>query len=238
MAGFRWLLAAAALALTIPLSAPVSAQPTQTPGQSADVPTVHAIALYDDPALPADFDHLPYANPAAPKGGTLRRAANGSFDSTNPFIIQGTPADGLNQIYDTLMESSADEPFTMYGLLAGGIRLDPDRHWMEIDIRPEARFHDGAPVTAEDVVFSFRLLRDKGSPFYRAYYASVESASALSERTVRFTFSNKPPPSPCNTVIVTLAVPLVSVMVKRAFSGPEGEAKPQLAGGAGSVGIV
>ncbi|WP_110665394.1 extracellular solute-binding protein [Salinicola halophilus] len=155
------------------------------PGSAA---TVHAIALYDDPALPVNFDHLPYANPDAPKGGTLRRAANGSFDSTNPFIIQGSPAEGLQQLYDTLMVSSADEPFTMYGLLAGGIRLDPERHWMEIDLRPEARFHDAVPVTAEDVVFSFRLLRDKGQPFYRAYYAGVESVGAIDVRTVRFTF--------------------------------------------------
>nr|WP_239496102.1 extracellular solute-binding protein [Salinicola peritrichatus] len=166
------------------------AQTEASRAASANVPTVHAIALYDDPALPADFDHLPYANPDAPKGGTLRRAANGSFDSTNPFIIQGTPAAGLEQIYDTLMTSSADEPFTMYGLLAGGIRLDPERHWMEIDIRPEARFHDGTPVTADDVAFSFRLLRDKGSPFYRAYYASVESVTALDEHTVRFEFTD------------------------------------------------
>lgn len=152
------------------------------------VPTVHALALYDDPALPANFDHLPYANPDAPKGGTLRRAASGSFDSTNPFIIQGTPASGLEQIYDTLMASSADEPFTMYGLLAAGVRLDPDRHWIEFDLRPEARFHDGTPVTAADVVFSFRLLRDKGSPFYRAYYAAVDSVTALDTHRVRFDF--------------------------------------------------
>lgn len=188
MGRFRWL--AAALAIALQPSMPAMAQTEASRAASADVPTVHAIALYDDPALPADFDHLPYANPDAPKGGTLRRAANGSFDSTNPFIIQGTPAAGLEQIYDTLMTSNADEPFTMYGLLAGGIRLDPERHWMEIDIRPEARFHDGTPVTADDVVFSFRLLRDKGSPFYRAYYASVESVTALDEHTVRFEFTD------------------------------------------------
>ncbi|GAB3349145.1 extracellular solute-binding protein [Chromohalobacter beijerinckii] len=156
----------------------------------ADVPTVAGISLYDAPALPDDFSHLPYANPDAPKGGEMRRAAQGSFDSTNPFIIQGNPADGLNHVYDTLMEASADEPFTMYGLLAGGIRLDPDRHWMEIDLRSQARFHDGHPVTAEDVVFSFRLLRDEGQPFYRAYYADVDKIEALDDDTVRFEFSD------------------------------------------------
>ncbi|MCI0508871.1 microcin C transport system substrate-binding protein [Chromohalobacter marismortui] len=154
------------------------------------VPTVGAISLYDAPALPDDFTHLPYTNPDAPKGGEMRRAAQDSFDSTNPFILQGNAAAGLDHIYDTLMEASADEPFTMYGLLAGGIRLDPDRHWMEIDLRPTARFHDGHPVTAEDVVFSFRILREKGQPFYRAYYANVDKIEALDDDTVRFEFSN------------------------------------------------
>ncbi|WP_251978155.1 extracellular solute-binding protein [Salinicola avicenniae] len=172
-----------------PTESPSTDRASATDGNSG-VPTVHALALYGDPALPTAFDHLPYVNPDAPHGGRLRQAANGSFDSTNPFIIQGTPASGLSLTYDTLMEESGDEPFTMYGLLAEGIRLDPDRHWMEIDLRPEARFHDGSPVTAADVVFSFRLLREKGQPFYRAYYANVESIEALSERTVRFEFSN------------------------------------------------
>lgn len=157
---------------------------------ASEVPTVGAISLYDSPALPEDFTHFPYTNPAAPQGGEMRRAAQGSFDSTNGFILQGNAAAGLDHIYDTLMEASADEPFTMYGLLAGGIRLDPDRHWMEIDLRPTARFHDGHPVTAEDVVFSFRLLRDKGQPFYRAYYANIDRIEALDRDTVRFEFRN------------------------------------------------
>ncbi|GAB2798686.1 extracellular solute-binding protein [Halomonas shantousis] len=154
-----------------------------------DVPTVHGIALYGEPALPPGFTHFPYADVDAPQGGSLVRAAQGSFDSTNQFIIQGTPATGLDEIYDTLMVASADEPFTMYGLLAEGIRLDPDRRWLEVDLNPEARFHDGSRVTAEDVVFSFRLLRDEGQPFYRAYYADVESIQAVDDDTVRFDFA-------------------------------------------------
>lgn len=154
-----------------------------------DVPTVHGLSMYDAPALPADFDHFPYVNPDAPKGGEMARASTGSFNSTNPFIIKGTPASGLMLTYDTLMVQNPDEPFTMYGLLAEGIRLDPDRRWMEFDLHPEARFHDGTPVTAADVVFSFRLLRDEGEPFYRAYYADVTSVKALDEHTVRFEFA-------------------------------------------------
>lgn len=156
-----------------------------------DVPTVHGLSMYDTPALPADFAHFPYVNPDAPKGGEMVRASIGSFNSTNPFIIKGTPASGLMLSYDTLMVQNPDEPFSMYGLLAEGIRLDPDRRWMEFDLHPEARFHDGTPVTAADVVFSFRLLRDEGEPFYRAYYADVTSVKALDEHTVRFEFAEK-----------------------------------------------
>ncbi|WP_249322331.1 extracellular solute-binding protein [Halomonas sp. PGE1] len=153
-------------------------------------PTVHGLALYDEPALPADFPHFPHVNPEAPRGGTLTQAAvGGSFDSTNPFIIRGTPAAGLFEIYDTLVEGNPDEPFSVYGLLAEGMRLDPERNWIEFDLRPEARFHDGEPVTADDVVYSFELLTEQGNPFYGAYYADVESVTALDERTVRFDFA-------------------------------------------------
>ncbi|RAH38288.1 extracellular solute-binding protein [Halomonas sp. SL1] len=152
----------------------------------ADVPTRHGLALYGDPALPADFDHFPHADPDAPVGGTLTRSANGSFDSTNPFIIQGTPASGLNAIYDTLMVANPDEPFTMYGLLAEGIRLDPDRRWIEFDLDPDARFHDGEPVDAADVVFSFETLTEQGQPFYAAYYADVSDVRVVDENTVHF----------------------------------------------------
>ncbi|EWG99180.1 extracellular solute-binding protein [Halomonas sp. BC04] len=154
------------------------------------IPTVHGLALYDEPALDEDFTHFPYVNPDAPKGGSLTRAAVGSsFDSTNPFIIRGTPAIGIGEIYDTLLVENVDEPFSVYGLLARGMRLDPDRFWIEFDLRAEARFHDGEPVTAEDVVFSFNLLVEEGNPFYRGYYADVESVEALDRHTVRFEFT-------------------------------------------------
>ena len=158
---------------------------------SDEVSSVHGLALYDEPALPADFAHFPYVNPDAPKGGTMTQAAVGSsFDSTNPFVIRGTPAIGVNQIYDTLLTENADEPFSVYGLLAQGMRLDPERYWIEFDLRPEARFHDGEPLTAEDVVYSFNLLIEQGNPFYRGYYAEVENVVALDRHTVRFEFSS------------------------------------------------
>lgn len=155
-----------------------------------DVPTVHGLSLYDEPALPPDFEHFPYVNPDAPKGGSMTQAAvGGSFDSTNPFIIRGTPAMGIANIYDTLLASNYDEPFSLYGLLAEGIRLDPERYWIEFDLRREARFHDGEPVTADDVAFSFDLLMEEGNPFYSSYYADVESVDVLDTHTVRFEFS-------------------------------------------------
>ncbi|WP_419866542.1 extracellular solute-binding protein [Halomonas citrativorans] len=158
---------------------------------NTSIQTVHGLSLYDSPELPADFAYFPHVNPLAPKGGTITHTAVGSsFDSTNPFIIRGTPATGVGQIYDTLMTSNPGEPFSVYGLLAEGVRLDPDREWIEFDLRPEARFQDGEPVTAYDVVFSFNLLREEGNPFYASYYAGVDNAIALNEHQVRFEFSS------------------------------------------------
>ncbi|RBI65954.1 ABC transporter substrate-binding protein [Vreelandella sulfidaeris] len=155
------------------------------------VETVHGLSLYDTPELPEDFPYFPHVNPQAPKGGSITHTAvGGSYDSTNPFIIRGTPATGISQIYDTLMASNPNEPFSLYGLLAEGVRLDPDRQWIEFDLRPEARFQDGEPVTAYDVVFSLDLLREEGNPFYASYYAGVDEAIALNEHQVRFTFND------------------------------------------------
>ncbi len=114
--------------LLLPLMA-VMANASAMAADPADVPTRHALALYGEPALHEDFSHFPHTNPDAPVGGTLTRAATGSsFDSTNPYIVQGTPAAGLGNTYDTLLTRNPNEPFTMYGLLASGIRLDPQRH--------------------------------------------------------------------------------------------------------------
>lgn len=146
----------------------------------------HALTLHGEAKYPADFSHLDYVNPDAPKGGDLRQAALGTFDSLNPFIIQGTAASGLGNIYDSLTYHSADEPFTEYGLLARCIQLDPAGQWIEFELHEQARFHDGQPVTAEDVAFTFELLREKGRPFYRAYYADISNIQVLSPQHIRF----------------------------------------------------
>lgn len=149
----------------------------------------HAIAMHGDAALPDTFDHLAYANPDAPKGGRLTLSASGTFDSLNPFIVKGSATPFVRgNVVESLMVRSYDEPFTLYGLIARTVETDEDRSYVQFALDPRARFSDGAPVTVEDVLFSWRLLRDKGRPNYRLYYAKVTHAEAVGPRTVRFTF--------------------------------------------------
>lgn len=151
----------------------------------------HALTLYDEaPKYPASFKHFDYVNPDAPKGGTFRQAGFGGFDSLNPFISKGVPADDIGMIYDTLMRQSLDEPFTEYGLVAGKIEKAPDNSWVRFYIRPEARFHDGHPMRADDVVFSFQTLMQSGSPLYRGYYADVADVVAEDPLRVLFKFKH------------------------------------------------
>ncbi|MFL9813060.1 ABC transporter substrate-binding protein [Stutzerimonas sp. VN223-3] len=157
----------------------------------AEAAPQHALTLYGEkPKYPADFSHFDYANPDAPKGGTLRQAGFGSFDSLNPFINKGVAADDIGLVYDTLTTNSLDEPFTVYGLLAEKIEKGPNNEWVRFYLRPEARFHDGEPVKAEDVVFTFETLISKGAPHYRGYYADVEKAVVEGPRRVRFDFKH------------------------------------------------
>ena len=149
---------------------------------------VHGVAMHGDVKYGADFAHYDYANPNAPKGGSLALAAIGTFDSLNPFIIRGNPAVAVGLTFDSLTAHSLDEPFTEYGLLAESIEMPEDRSWVAFTLRPEASWHDGQPVTVEDVIFSLETLKTKGAPFYRFYYANVVGAEKVGERKVRFTF--------------------------------------------------
>lgn len=151
----------------------------------------HALTLYGEPPkYPADFQHFDYVNPEAPKRGTLRLSAFGSFDSFNGFISRGTAADQLGLIYDTLTVHSLDEPFTEYGLIARSMEQAEDNTWVRFHLRPEARFHDGQPITASDVVFTFNTLLEKGAPFYKAYYGDVKEVVAEDEHSVIFHFTH------------------------------------------------
>ncbi len=162
------------------------------PAQANNIRSSHALSLHGQPALPAHFKHFPYANPHAPKGGRMRLNAIGTFDSLNPFINRGVAAAGISNIYDSLTTASKDEPFSRYGLLAKRMEYDPnDASWIIYHLRPEARFHDGHPVRAEDVVFTFDLIKREGSPGYKAYFADVAQVEALSPLAVKFSFRSQ-----------------------------------------------
>ncbi|WP_353184645.1 extracellular solute-binding protein [Bosea sp. (in: a-proteobacteria)] len=150
-------------------------------------PAEHAIAMHGRPALPPGFDHLPYADPEAPKGGRIVFGVQGTFDSLNPLIVLGVAPDAVPKyVQQSLLYRSADEPFTAYGLLASRIELDPDRTRLAFEIDARATFSDGRPVTAEDVLFTVEMLKTKGKPFHRSSLAGVTNASAPSPRRVEF----------------------------------------------------
>lgn len=151
---------------------------------------MHGIAMYGEPALPPDFVSLPQANPDAPKGGQINMAVNGSYDTLNPFITSGNPAEGISALtFETLMARSFDEPFTLYGLLAESIQTDDSRTYVEFTLREAARFSDGSPVTVEDVLWSYETLGTLGHPRYHTAWKKIASAEATGPRTVRFTFN-------------------------------------------------
>jgi peptide/nickel transport system substrate-binding protein len=172
--------AACAIAATVLLSAAgARAQPT------------HGIAMHGAPALPAGFAHLPYVRPDAPKGGVMRLGELGTFDSLNPFILKGVAPSGIREyVYQSLLARSLDEPFSLYGLLAKSVEMPPDRTWVAFHLDPEARFSDGKPVTADDVIHSWRLLKEKGQPYHRSHYGGVVKAESPAPGVVRFTFAD------------------------------------------------
>lgn len=162
----------------------VAAMPLATLAEPA-----HGIAMYGKPALPNGFSALPYANPDAPKGGTIRLAEPGGFDSLKPWVLKGNAVWNVGvHVTETLMYRSLDEPFTLYGLLAESVEVDDSRTWVEFTLRPEARFSDGTPVTVEDVMWSYRTLGTEGHPRYRGTWAKVADMTQTGDRSVRITF--------------------------------------------------
>ena len=166
-------------------------------GPAAAAPRA-AIAMHGEPALPPGFTAFGYVNPDAPKGGRLTKGVYGTFDTLNSFNGKGEPpgdtgaSDAIRgTVVESLMARNYDEPFTLYGLIASSIDTDDDRTYASFQINPKAAFSDGTPVTADDVVFSWQLLRDHGHPRYRTYYAKVKAASAPSPHTVRFEFGGE-----------------------------------------------
>jgi len=148
----------------------------------------HGLAMHGEPALPADFQHLPYANPDAPQGGILRQATTGSFDSVNPFIVKGQKALSVSTyVFESMMTRNYGEAFTVYGLLAESIDVSSDRNRMTFVLRPQARFSDGQPVTSADVVFSLETLRDHGLPRFKTYYSKIRKIETPDARTIVMT---------------------------------------------------
>ena len=158
----------------------------------AQVVRVQALSLDSTPLYGADMTHFAYTNAHAPQGGSLRLSAFGTFDSLNPFLDKGTPAEGLGQVFETLGQRSEDEAFSVYPLLASAFEYDPqDRSWMVFDLNPQARFSNGQAVRAADVAYSFHALMRDGDPGYRVMFAGVQDVQVLSPRRVRFTFRSR-----------------------------------------------
>lgn len=192
-------------------------------------PLRHAIAMHGQPALPPGFAHLPYADPKAPRGGRIVMGIQGTFDSLNPLVVLGVAPDAVPKyVQQSLLFRSADEPFTAYGLLASGVSLDADRRQLAFEIDERARFSDGRPVTAEDVIFTFEMLKAKGKPFHRSSLSRVTRATAPSPRRVEFELgdgSNRELP------LVIGAMPIFAKHATNAETFGETSFKPALGSG-------
>ncbi len=156
------------------------------------VKTVFALSLIGAPKYGPDFTHLDYASPDAPRGGNLKLAATGTFDTLNPFVIKGVSAAGISLMFEALMTQTFDDPSTEYGLIAESVEVPDDNSWVAFNLNPRAKWHDGTTITADDVVFSFDILKSKGAPQYRFYYANVSKAEKLGDHKVKFHFTGPP----------------------------------------------
>ncbi|MHA1108856.1 MAG: extracellular solute-binding protein [Alphaproteobacteria bacterium] len=155
---------------------------------AAEAPSRHGISVFGDLKYPAGFKHFDYVNPDAPKGGALRLWALDSFDNLNDYILKGVKADGLFLTIDTLMVRAMDEPDALYGLVAESATVAPDKSWVAFTLNPKARFHDGSPVSADDVVFTFNILIKDGHPRFRINFRDVAGVEKTGPMGVKFTF--------------------------------------------------
>ncbi len=156
----------------------------------AEINNSHAIAMHGEPKYQKNFKHLEYVNPNAYKGGKVTFSSIGSYDSFNPFILKGTSAEGIGNLFETLTSSSSDEAFTEYGLIAETIEWPEDRSWVAFKLRDNAKWHDGKKISVEDVIWTFNILMEKGHPFYKYYYADVDKVIKENKSKVRFIFKN------------------------------------------------
>jgi microcin C transport system substrate-binding protein len=159
-----------------------------TPARAAEPEWRHGLSLFGELKYPAGFERFDYVNPDAPKGGRARLFALGSFDSLNPFTFKGSAAGIVGQTFDTLMDASLDEAGSEYGLIAEAVKKPDDFSWVTYRINGAARFHDGSPITPEDVIWSLEALK-AAHPFYNSYYANVTAAEQTADNEVTFRFS-------------------------------------------------
>ncbi len=170
------------------VGAPAILRAQTSPQDKGKIHVGHGFAMHGEPKYKADAGPPDYLNPNAPAGGSVRLGARGTFDSLHPFIVKSVPAAGITAIWDTLCWNSRDEASTEYGLIAETIEWPEDRSWVAFTLRPQARFHDGSPITVEDVIFSLDILKTKGTPIYGLYYHDVVKAEKVGGRKVLFTF--------------------------------------------------
>ncbi len=157
--------------------------------ESAALEPSHGIAMHGKLRHAPDFAHFSYVNPDAPKNGVLRLGIQGSYDNLNPLIVRGVAAAGLREyVFESLMARAMDEPFSLYGHIAQSVVVPDDRSFITFTLRKEARFSDGRPITADDVVFSHKLLRDHGRPNHRSHYSKVDRVEKRGALEVRFVF--------------------------------------------------
>jgi microcin C transport system substrate-binding protein len=156
--------------------------------QNSEIITSHAISFHDTPKYPKGFKHFDYVNPDAPKAGILKKAVVGTFDSFNTYSVKGICDVGCDYMYDPLMAKSGDEPYSIYGLIASKITYPKDLTWVTYHINPKARFHDGKPITVEDVAFTFKVLTEKASPHYKHLYSIVKEVKILDGNKICFIF--------------------------------------------------
>lgn len=149
----------------------------------------HALILFGEAKYSANFRHFDYVNPNAPAGGKAKMASPSSFDSVNAFIMKGVKAPGLTMIYDSLMVASLDEPQAYYPLIASRFRMGDNKRWIEFEINPNARWHDGKPITPEDVIWTLETLKTKAAPVYKITYQPLEKAIQTAKNRVRIEFS-------------------------------------------------
>ncbi|WP_169567265.1 extracellular solute-binding protein [Sneathiella limimaris] len=181
---------------------------------ASDVKTTksHGLSLAGPLKYPADFPHLDYVNPDAPKGGQIKLSALGGFDNLNPFISKGNSASGLGLTFETLMTQPADSPSAEYGLIAETVEVADDLSFAIFNLRPEARFHDGTPITAEDLIFSLQMVKEHGRPLFRYYYANVKEGIILDDHRIKFTFTGPP-----NRELPQIVGQLLPVLSKKHF---------------------